>query len=95
MLQVYVSNVQLFQMYIANVLFGCCICCSAHTHILQACAVNVSSISDAHTHILQACAVNISSILYVCCSKCFMLKVFHEQAWQGGVGEGGPRGHGA
>jgi hypothetical protein len=37
---------QLFQTYVASVLSGCCIYCSAHTHMLQAYVVNVSSISD-------------------------------------------------
>jgi hypothetical protein len=37
---------QLFQTYVTNLLCGCCICYSAHTHMLQAYVVNVSSISD-------------------------------------------------
>jgi hypothetical protein len=37
-------------------------------------------------------AVNILSVSDVCYSKCFMLQVFQEQAWQGGVGEDGPLG---
>jgi hypothetical protein len=34
--------------------------------------------------------VNVSSISDICCSKCFILQVFHEQARQRGAGEGGP-----
>ena len=37
---------QLFQTYVASVLSGCCICCSAHTHMLQAYVINVVSVSD-------------------------------------------------
>jgi hypothetical protein len=33
-----------------------------------------------HTHMLQEYFVNVSSVLDVCCSKCFMLQAFHEQA---------------
>jgi hypothetical protein len=29
-------------------------------------------------HMLQAYVVNVSSVSDVCCSKCFMLQVFHE-----------------
>ena len=36
----------LFQTYVASVLSGCCICCSAHTHMLQAYVINVASVSD-------------------------------------------------
>ena len=36
----------MLQTYIASVLSGCCICCSAHTHMLQTYVVNGSSISD-------------------------------------------------
>jgi hypothetical protein len=61
-------------MYVASVLSGCCICYSAHTHMLQTYVVNISFVSN------------------VCCSKYFMFEVFHEQAWQGGAGEGGPFG---
>jgi hypothetical protein len=65
---------QLFQTYIASVsvLSGCCICCSGHTHMLQAMFVNVSFVSD------------------VCCSKCFMLQVLHNQAREVGADRGGP-----
>ena len=41
---------------------------------------------------LQAYVVNISSVSDVCCSKCFMLQVFYEQARQGCADEGGPLG---
>jgi hypothetical protein len=41
---------------------------------------------------LQMYVVNVSSVLNVCCSKYFMLQVFHDQARQGGTGEGGPLG---
>jgi hypothetical protein len=44
-------------------------------------------------HMLQVYVVNVSSVSDVCCNKCFMLLAFHEQAWQGGTGEGGPLGH--
>jgi len=32
---------------------------------------------------LQAYVINVVYVSDVCCSKCFMLQVFHEQAWQG------------
>jgi hypothetical protein len=41
---------------------------------------------------LEAYVVNVSYVSDVCCSKCFMLQVFHEQARQGGTDEGGPLG---
>jgi hypothetical protein len=123
---------QLFQTYVASVLFGWCICCTSYTRMLQAYVSNVSAISNicfigmlhmlhmlykyvesvcfncfnyvaivlsgcciccrAHTHMLQTYVVNVSPVSDVCCSKCFKLQVFHEQAWQGGTGEGGPLG---
>jgi hypothetical protein len=39
---------------------------------------------------LQAYVVNVSSVSDVCCSKCFMLQVVHEQARERGVGGGSP-----
>jgi hypothetical protein len=97
---------QLFQMYVASVLSGCCICCSGHTRMLQVYVLNVFSCfkcmlqvfylvvcicCSGHTHMLQEYVLNILSVLDVCCSKCFMLQVFHEQVW--GCRQGGPRGH--
>jgi hypothetical protein len=37
---------QLFQTYVPSVLSEYCICCSAHTHMMQAYALNVSSVLD-------------------------------------------------
>ena len=36
---------------------------------------------------LQAYVINVASVSDVCCSKCFMLQVFHEHAWQGAQAE--------
>jgi hypothetical protein len=50
---------------------------------------------SAHTHMLQMYIVDVLSISDICCSKCFMLQVFHEQTRQGTqakvVGHSGPR----
>jgi hypothetical protein len=43
-----------------------------------------------HTHMLQECVLNVSSISDVCCSKCFVLQVFHKQAREVSAGRGGP-----
>jgi hypothetical protein len=43
-------------------------------------------------HMLQTYLVNVSPVSDVCCSKCFKLQVFHEQARQGDTGEGDPLG---
>jgi hypothetical protein len=56
------------------------------TSVLSRCCICYSS----HTHMLQANVVNVSSVSDVCCSKCFMLQVLHQQALQGGTCGGGP-----
>jgi hypothetical protein len=63
-------------------------------HLIYAYVASVlSRCCNAHAHMLQVYVVNVSSVLDVCCSKCFILQVFHKQARQGGAGEGGPLGH--
>jgi hypothetical protein len=107
MLQVYVSNVsavlnicckcfiwmlhmlQWLYTYVASVCFKCFSCFKRTLQVfLSRCCICCS----AYTHTLQAYVVNISSVSYICCSKWFMLQMFHEQARQGGANEGGPRG---
>jgi hypothetical protein len=41
---------------------------------------------------LQECVLNVSFVSDVCCSKCFVLQVFYEQAREvsGSAGRGGP-----
>jgi hypothetical protein len=51
---------QLFQNYVANVLSGCCICCSGNTHLLQVYVLNVSPISDVSCGVLYVASVFIS-----------------------------------
>ena len=94
---------QVFQTYVANVLSGCCICCTSYIRMLQVYVLNVLAGSNVcckcfiwMLHMLKCpytYVVNISSVSDVYCSKCFMLQVFHKQAWRGSIDKGGPRGH--
>jgi hypothetical protein len=87
MLQVFYLDVA----YIALVVYECCKCIFQMFQLFQTYVASVlSSCCSVHTHMLQSYVVNVSSVLDVCCNKCFMLQIFHEQTWQGGVGEDGP-----
>jgi hypothetical protein len=83
-----------FKMYVASVLSRFCICCTGYT-LCYKCMFQMfqmfqkyiaSALSrcyicySAHTYMLQTYVVNVLSVSDVCCSKCFMLQVFHEQA---------------
>ena len=51
--------------------------------VLSRCCICCSG----QTYMLQEYVVNVSSVSDVCCSKCFMLQVFHEHEWEVGVAE--------
>jgi hypothetical protein len=80
------------------------ICCTDYTLMLQMYVSNVSTISNvcfkcficmmhmlqwSYTYVAKRMFVNVSSVADVCCSKCFMLQVLHDQAREVGVDEGG------
>jgi hypothetical protein len=93
MLQVYVSNVcyQCFiwilhmlhwlYTYVASVYFKYFTCFKRMLHMLQCSYTYVASI---------CCKCSIYSD--VCCSKCFTVQVFHQQARLEDIGRGGPLG---
>jgi hypothetical protein len=49
---------QLLQAYVASILFGCCICCSGHIHILQA---NVSPVLEVCYRLYQV--LHVASVI--------------------------------
>jgi hypothetical protein len=76
--------------YVVSVCFKCFIC---FKRILQVFYLDVAYVAMLIHIYCKRIIVKISSVLNVCCNKCFMLQVFHEQARQEGAGEGGPLGH--
>jgi hypothetical protein len=48
----------LFQTYVANVLFGCCLCCSCYTNMLQAYVANVSPVSHKCCRSASCCDIS-------------------------------------
>ena len=107
MLQVYVSNVSAVSNVCCKCLSRCCICCIGYTRMLQVYVINVSAFSNVcckvlyldvayvavAIHICCKCMfVNVSFISDVCCSKCFMLQVLHDQALEVGIDGGGSLG---
>jgi hypothetical protein len=90
MLQVFYLDV----VYVALTINVCCKCMFQMFHLFQTYVASVLSgcciCCSAHTHMLHAYVVNVSSMSNVCCSKCFYVASVHEQARQGGAGEGGP-----
>ena len=85
-----------FQMYIyldvVCISSRCCICCNGYTRMLQVYVSNISAVSNVCCkcfirmwHMLQwPYTYVVSSILDVCCRKCFMLQMFHEQPRKNG-----------
>jgi hypothetical protein len=63
--------IQVFQRHVASVCFKC-------SAVSDICCKCLSECCSVYTHMLQAYVPNVSSILDVCCSKSFMLQVFHE-----------------
>jgi hypothetical protein len=65
---------QLFQTYVASVLFGYCICCSGYRCMLQVCVPNVSSVLDLCCY-LQVFYLDVAYVSDIYC-KC-VFKMFH------------------
>jgi hypothetical protein len=65
---------QLFHLNIAYVSYGCCICCSDYTCMLQVCVPNVSPVSDVCCMAIHICCKRMFAMFHLvsdaCCSKC-------------------------
>jgi hypothetical protein len=87
---------QVFYLDVAYVTLVVHVCCKYMFQMFQLFKTYVVSVLfgcfSAHTQMLQAYVVNVSSVSDVCCSKCFMLQVFHQQMWQGVAGRRDPLG---
>ena len=92
-------------MYGASVLSRCCICCTSYTRMLQVYISNILAVSNiccecvcldvAYVAVaIHICCkrmfVNVSFVSDVCCIKCFMLQVLHDQAPEVAADGGGP-----
>jgi hypothetical protein len=73
--------------YVASVCFKCFSC---FKHMLQVFLSGCCICCDGYTRILQVYVLNVSFVLDVCCSKCFMLQVLHDQTRKVGANGGGP-----
>ena len=83
---------QLFYLDVAYVALAIHVCCKCMFQIFQLFQTYVASVLSGYR---ICCSVYTHIFLYVldvCCSKCFMLQLFHEHAWQGDTGEGSPLG---
>jgi hypothetical protein len=83
---------QAFYLYVAYVALAIHICCKGMFQLFQTYVESVLSrcciCYSVHTHMLQTYVINVSFVPDLCCNKCFMLQVFHEQTQQWDVGEG-------